>query len=101
MKLRRNALRLGVVALAVWLIACLVLYRAGEAFLEHRRLRAEVARMEQEYAAQLEALGQVLIEGERVKNNEAVQEQILIDRYGYTRPDETPIVIVDETAAND
>jgi hypothetical protein len=56
----------------------------------------EVARMEQEYEAQLEALGRVLIEGERVKNNEEVQEQILIDRYGYVRPDETPILIIDD-----
>jgi hypothetical protein len=96
MEQRRTAIRLLLAALVTSIIACAVLYRAGEAFFEHRKLRAEVAQLEHEYETQLEELGQVLSEEDRLRNDTEAQEQILIDRFGYARPDETPIIIVDQ-----
>ncbi len=96
MELRRTAIKLGLAALVTSIIACAVLYRTGEAFFAHRQLRAEVAQLEHEYEEQLEELGQVLSEEDRLKNDAEAQKQILIDRFGYTRPDETPIIILDE-----
>lgn len=96
MELQRAAVKLFLAALVTSIIAGTVLYRTGEAFLAHRRLKAEVTQLEQEYESQLQELGQVLSEEDRLKHDTEAQKQILIDRFGYTRPDETPILIIDE-----
>lgn len=96
MELRRTAIKLFLAALVTSIVAGAVLYRTGEAFIEHRKLRAKVAQLEREYDTQLEELGQVLSEEDRLRNDTEAQEQILIDRFGYARPDETPIIIIDE-----
>ena len=96
METRIAALKLGALALTASLIAGAIAFKTGEAWLEHRRLSSEVAQMEREYQQQLQQLGTVLSEEARLRTDAEAQQQMLIDRFGYTRPDETPIVIMDD-----
>ena len=89
--------RRAIILLAIWLVASIAAVRAMGSMLEHRRLASEVAVLENEYQCQIEEYTQLLTEGDRIENDHNYQIEILKKRFGYTEPDETPIVILPDT----
>jgi hypothetical protein len=83
-------------AAIVWGLAALTLVRSSVQALEHSRLSRETARLNQEHQQLMDEYGQLLAEGERISGDHDFQVQLLKERFGYTAPDETPIVILNE-----
>jgi hypothetical protein len=81
----------------VWGLAAAVVVQAAISFVEHRRLANEVASLGQRYTQQLDNYAGHLAEGERLKHDTEFQVELLKNRFGYTRPNETPIVIEQQT----
>jgi hypothetical protein len=65
----------------------------GQAW-EHQRLSREVRSLQQDYAENLDAYAAQLAENERIASDEERQVELLKERFGYTEPDETPIIIL-------
>jgi len=84
-----------------WGLACLVSVRAVAQAVEHRQLARETAQLNAQYQQQLQEYAKLLAEGERISNDHDYQIELLKKRFGYTAPDETPIVIMhgEEAAA--
>ena len=78
----------------IWGLALAALCRAASEYMEHRRLARSVAEMKSQYAAELSDYAALLHEGERLETDEKYQVELLKQRFGYTRPDETPIVVL-------
>lgn len=88
--------------LFIWGLACLLSVRAVAQAVEHRRLVRETAQLDRQYQQQLKDYARLLAEGERLANDHDYQIELLKKHFGYTAPDETPIVIMhgeDEAAA--
>lgn len=79
---------------AVWVLAVVVAIQAVGQVLEHRQLAREVETLEQDYAQQLDTYAGQLAENELISNDEETQVELLKQRFGYTEPDETPIIIL-------
>lgn len=79
---------------AVWLVAGYCAWMAYGAFREHEQRTAELGRMRADYESQADGYAKLLAEGEKIQGDKQYQKDLLKKRFGYTEPDETPIVIV-------
>lgn len=78
----------------VWSFAVIVAIQALAQVVEHRRLAGEVQLLQQDYRSQLDAYAALLAENDRIASDEELQVELLKQRFGYTEPDETPIIIL-------
>lgn len=77
----------------VWGLAAAVLAQAVVSYVEHRRLAREVAQLKQRYDEQFDNYAGHLVESARLENDTEYQVELLKNRFGYTRPNETPVII--------
>ena len=87
--------------LAVWSLGAYCVFLAYSAWQEHSERSRELASARAEYQQQLQQYGHILAEGESLRGDEQYQKDLLKKRFGYTEPDETPIVIVRDNASYD
>ena len=80
--------------LIIWGLAGAVSVRAVAQAVTHRRMLRETAVLQQEYDALLEQYAATLAEGQRLSSDHDYQLELLKQEFGYTAPDETPIVIL-------
>lgn len=85
--------------IAVWGLAAAMLIQAVRSCIQHQRLARQVAGLQQQYDQQMKDYAGQLAEGERLNNDKDYQIELLKKRFGYTRPNETPIVIDHEEPA--
>lgn len=78
----------------IWTMAVVVARQALGQVWEHQRLSREVGALQQDYAEHLDAYAEQLAENERIASDEERQVELLKQRFGYTEPDETPIIIL-------
>jgi hypothetical protein len=86
-------LKRAAVVLAVWLLALLTLGRAVASAVSYVQLKGEVKRLDAQYQARLEDYAGQLAEGEKIRHDQQYQVELLKQNYGYTEPDETPIIV--------
>ncbi|MCH7472434.1 hypothetical protein IIA79_05725 [bacterium] len=79
----------------VWGLAAVLLVRTAESLIAQRRLSQEVSALRSEYDQKLQEYSQLLAEGDRIQNDKQYRIDLLKKRFGYTEPDETPIVIIE------
>ena len=79
---------------AVWTVAVSVAVSAIKQADEHRRLAAEVTALEGRYEDEFDAYAEQLAENQRIAVDEEKQVELLKERFGYTEPNETPIIIL-------
>ncbi len=79
--------------IVVWGLAAAVVVQAARSCITHQRLVRDVATMQADYERKLADYASQLAEGERLKNDKQYQVDLLKKRFGYTRPNETPIII--------
>ncbi len=87
--------------LAVWAIASYCAFMAWTAYQEHQQRESELAAARENYDQQLQDYSRLLAEGDALRDDKQYQKDLLKKRFGYTEPDETPIVIVRDNAARD
>ncbi|MCC7478641.1 hypothetical protein IT575_09325 [bacterium] len=85
--------------LAVWAVAGYSAWMAYSAWQEFQQRQAELAGAQADYKQQLDDYGRLLAEGDALREDKQYQKDLLKKRFGYTEPDETPIVIVRDNAA--
>jgi len=83
-----------VLFIAVWTAAILVVKQAVCLASQHQKLSDEVRILEEEYRGELSDYAGVLAENERIASDHETQISYLKDKFGYTEPDETPIIII-------
>lgn len=81
------------VVMLVWALALLMLGRAVASAVDYVQLKGEVSQLDAEYQARLEDYTALLAEGEKIRGDEHYQVELLKRNYGYTEPDETPIIV--------
>jgi hypothetical protein len=79
--------------LLVWGYATLWLGKAVACALDHYQLRKEVGTLGAQYEDKLADYSGLLAEGEKIRHDRAYQVDLLKQNYGYTEPDETPIIV--------
>lgn len=79
---------------AVWLGAVYFAVLAGSAIIEHRIVANDVAALRARTKLEFEAYSKELAKGERLRTDKEYQASILKGDYGYTKPDETPVIIL-------
>jgi cell division protein FtsB len=108
LRLLRGGLRMGrllaaaqraLLFIAVWGFASAMLIQAGRSCVQHQQLAREVAGLQQQYDQQMKDYAGQLAEGERLKHDKDYQIELLKKRFGYTRPNETPIIVDHEEPA--
>ena len=85
--------------IAVWGLAAAMLIQAGFSCVQHQRLSRQVASLKQQYDKQMQDYAGQLAEGERLSSDQNYQVELLKKKFGYTRPNETPIIIDHEETA--
>lgn len=85
--------------IVVWSLAVALAVQAVRSCITHQRLVREVAAMQADYQHKLADYASQLAEGERLKSDKQYQVDLLKKRFGYTRPNETPIIIEREEGA--
>jgi hypothetical protein len=86
-------LKRAAVVLVIWGLALLQLGRAVASAVDYVQLKNEVSALDAQYQAKLEDYSGLLAEGERIRNDRDYQVELLKENYGYTEPDETPIIV--------
>jgi cell division protein FtsB len=86
-------LKRAAVVLVIWGLALLQLGRAVASAVDYVQLKNEVTALDAQYQAKLEDYSGLLAEGERIRNDRDYQVELLKENYGYTEPDETPIIV--------
>ena len=86
-------LKRAAVVLAIWVVALLQLGRAVASAVDYVHLKKEVSTLDAQYQAKLENYSGLLAEGEKIRHDKAYQVDLLKQNYGYTEPDETPIIV--------
>lgn len=81
----------------IWGVAAAVVVQAACSFITHQRLVRDATAMRADYDKKLADYAAQLAEGERLKHDKQYQVELLKQRFGYTRPNETPIIVEDET----
>jgi hypothetical protein len=84
----------------IWGLAAVVLAKAVYSCVVHERLAREVAQLGRQYDKQFAEYGELLVEGEKLKQDDDYKVSLLKKRFGYTRPNETPIVVLRDDAAH-
>jgi len=79
---------------AVWALALVAAVSATASMIEHHQLRRDVAVLKQDYDREVQEYASLQAEGDRIENDHQYQIELLKKRFGYTEPDETPIVIL-------
>jgi hypothetical protein len=86
-------LKRAAVVLAIWTIALSQLGRAVASAVGYVHLKHEVSTLDAQYQDRLQDYGSLLAEGEKIHHDKAYQVDLLKKNYGYTEPDETPIIV--------
>jgi hypothetical protein len=86
--------------IVVWGLAAAVVVQAALSYITHRRLVREVAGMQADYKQKVADWAAQLAEGEKLQSDKQYQVELLKKRFGYTRPNETPIIIDREDPAS-
>lgn len=84
------------VFLLIWITAGFVVKHAVCQAINHQRLSTEVRCLETDYQDEMNEYAEVLAENERITSDHDTQIAYLKDKFGYTEPDETPIIILRE-----
>jgi len=79
--------------LAIWAIALLQLGRAVASAVDYVQLKHQVRTLDAQYQDKLQDYSSLLAEGEKIHHDRAYQVDLLKQNYGYTEPDETPIIV--------
>ena len=82
--------------LAIWLLVGILWYKTIDEFTYYRSLRSEVSGLKHEKGVQTSELTKMLVEENELLTNPDHQVEILQRDFGFTRLDETPILIVPE-----
>ena len=82
--------------IAIWSLAGLALAAAARSYSANRAKAAEVAELEARYGQEMDDYASVLLRGEKLAEDQDFRIRLLKDRFGYTEPDETPIVILED-----
>jgi hypothetical protein len=87
---------------ALWLLALGSCGLALGAYRQYSQARSDLDVLRRTYDSQMQDYGRLLAEGEQLREDRDYQVKLLKKRFGYTEPDETPIVILkkDEDAGN-
>lgn len=80
--------------LLIWVAAFGVGNHAIGLALEHQQLARDVHELESAYQESFDRYAEQLAENERIMSDENRQIELLKKRFGYTEPDETPIIIL-------
>ena len=80
--------------LLIWSAAVAVGNHAIQLAVQHRQLAQDVQELENAYKASFDTYAEQLAENERISSDEDRQIDLLKKRFGYTEPDETPIIIL-------
>jgi hypothetical protein len=86
-------LKRAAVVLVIWGVALLQLGRTVASAVDYVHLKKEVTSLDAQYQSRLEDYGGLLAEGEKIRGDRAYQVDLLKKNYGYTEPDETPIIV--------
>ncbi len=81
------------VVLGIWMLALLQLGNAVACAVNYVQLKGEVRQLNAQYQARLEDYTSLLAEGEKIRHDPQYQVDLLKKNYGYTEPDETPIIV--------
>jgi hypothetical protein len=97
MKIRLRLLLRALLLLAVWGAATYALCCSVHHLTEHRQLAADVTSLDADYNRRVSDYAGLLVEGHKISNDPDYQVRLLKQRFGYARPNETPIVVQIET----
>lgn len=86
-------LKRAAVVLLVWGLALTQLTRAVASAVDYVHLKKEVTSLDAQYQDKLADYSGLLAEGEKIRHDKAYQVDLLKKNYGYTEPDETPIIV--------
>lgn len=82
------------VFLAVWIIALVALQQTAVRLIAHHELASRVEMLEQRYDQELEDYALLLADIDRIANDPVTQVTLLKNEFGYTKRNETPVVIL-------
>lgn len=85
---------------AVWTCAILVGIQAFRVFQHRQAVAREVNGMDTQYNDKLQVYAGELAEGARLENSAEYQKELLKKHFGYTEQNETPIIILPESEAD-
>lgn len=93
MKIRLRVLWRAAALLAIWGLACYAGYCSFARLAENRRMAADVHRLSAAYDSRVSDYAGLLVEGKKISTDPDYQVNLLKQRFGYARPNETPIVV--------
>jgi len=86
-------LKRGALVLTIWMLALLQLVQVGVGIAHYISLKREVHALNAQYQSKLEDYTGLLAEGDKIRHDPQYQVSLLKRNYGYTEPDETPIIV--------
>ena len=93
MKIRLRLILRALLLLAVWAAAGYAAYCGGQRLVEHRKVSSDVTRLSSDYDTTVSNYAGLLVEGKKISSDPNYQVHLLKQRFGYARPNETPIVV--------
>jgi hypothetical protein len=93
MKIGLRLLGRAIVLLGIWTGAGFAAVSCFQRCVEHRRMTADVHRLSKDYDRSMSDYAGVLVEGQRISDDPDYQVHLLKQRFGFSRPNETPIVV--------
>lgn len=84
----------GLFLLTVWGAAAYFAVLACGAAVAHQRVQSDLAQMHAQTKQEFEAYSKDLAKGEQLTQDKEYQANLLKENYGYTKPDETPVIIL-------
>jgi hypothetical protein len=91
-----RAIKRVVILLSVWIITGLVWYHVAGEYSYHQALSSEVAQLEADRDMQAGELTRSLVNEDELRNDPDRKIEMLKKEFGFTRLDETPILILPE-----
>lgn len=85
------------VACLLWVAALGLIFKLAVEYRAYTDLHSKVDDLRGRYAAGEKQYAETLAEGDNLQSNEDFQTRVLKKDYGYTLPDETPIVIIEDS----
>ena len=83
---------------SIWSCALLAVGQVIVQALEHQRLAARVEQLKSEYDQQVNDYADTLALGDKITLDQEYRLRLLKERFGYAEPDESPMVIIWDTA---
>jgi hypothetical protein len=93
MKARLRLAARGLALLVVWGAAVYAAHCSAVHLAEHNRVAHAVARLSDDYNRSVSDYAGLLVQGQKITSDPDYQVELLKRRFGYARPNETPIVV--------